>query len=138
MHQTLNCLVFVFFSGSKKSAGQSGQAEGLIGRTNKEIFPLSVSSLQMVTSEYPSDYGLPTNSPLPRSYNSLQPNLFPTRISSNTLLPADQQYPTLPSSFRSPYIHTADSGPSAIVYYPKGEFSNLKKEQENGPNMNQK
>jgi hypothetical protein len=34
------------------------------------------------------------------------------------LLPADEQYPTLPSSFRSPYIHTADSGPSAIVYYP--------------------
>ena len=29
----------------------------------------------------------------------------------------DEQYPTLP--FRSPYIHTADSGPSAIVYYPQ-------------------
>merc|ERR1712018_836763 len=37
---------------------------------------------------------------------------------SHMLLPADEQYPTLPSSFRSPYIHTADSGPSAIVYYP--------------------
>ena len=29
----------------------------------------------------------------------------------------DEQYPTMP--FRSPYIHTADSGPSAIVYYPQ-------------------
>ena len=29
----------------------------------------------------------------------------------------DEQYPTMP--FKSPYIHTADSGPSAIVYYPQ-------------------
>ena len=41
------------------------------------------------------------------------------------LLPADQQYPTLPPSFRSPYIHTADSGPSAIVYYPKVNKNNI-------------
>ena len=74
-------------------------------------------------------------SPLPRCYSSLQPNLFPALYNSSNggggggstlrngngnhmLLPADEQYPTLPSSFRSPYIHTADSGPSAIVYYP--------------------
>ena len=41
----------------------------------------------------------------------------------------DEQYPTMP--FRSPYIHTADSGPSAIVYYPqqksKNSFSSEKK-----------
>ena len=91
-------------------------------------------------NDYPSDYGLPplnhpggsfsTTSPMPRVYSSLQPNLFPMypTMSPNgsravngggMLLPADQQYPTLPHSFRSPYIHTADSGPSAIVYYPK-------------------
>ena len=103
---------------------------------------MAVASLQMVSShDYPSDYGLPPMpgnsgssniSPLPRCYSSLQPNLFPLHSASNgggggmrngtgsshMLLPADEQYPTLPSSFRSPYIHTADSGPSAIVYYP--------------------
>ena len=36
----------------------------------------------------------------------------------------DEQYPTMP--FRSPYIHTADSGPSAIVYYPQQQKSSNK------------
>ena len=78
--------------------------------------PLQVSSLQ-----FPSDYGLPlynTITSLPRhstnvngtsNYSSLQPSFFP-KVGGNMM--PDEQYPTLP--FRSPYIHTADSGPSAI------------------------
>ena len=75
--------------------------------------PLQVSSLQ-----FPSDYGLPLYTTLPRNstnvngtsnYSSLQPSFFP-KVGGNMM--PDEQYPTLP--FRSPYIHTADSGPSAI------------------------
>ena len=92
----------------------------VMSRPREELFPLSVTSLQNM--DYPSDYGLPTSNavgpqasmaPLPRCYSSLQPNLFPTLQRGG--IAADEQYPT---SFRSPYIHTADSGPSAIVYYP--------------------
>jgi len=130
--QTTNSLI-----GGSSSLGHSRTNMKLHSQSQHHLqeLPLAVASLPM--SEYPSDYGLPpmqsnpssTLSPLPRCYSSLQPNLFPLHSTSNggstrtgngnhMLLPADEQYPTLPSSFRSPYIHTADSGPSAIVYYP--------------------
>ena len=95
-----------------------GHSPPLIGFTNKTSseLPLQVNSLQ-----FPSDYGLPlyhtVSSSLPRNtsnYSSLQPQFFP-KMGGNMM--PDEQYPTLP--FRSPYIHTADSGPSAIVYYPQ-------------------
>ena len=93
--------------------------------------PLQVSSLQ-----FPSDYGLPlynTITSLPRhstnvngtsNYSSLQPSFFP-KVGGNMM--PDEQYPTLP--FRSPYIHTADSGPSAIVYYPSKGWDNTQSDQ---------
>ena len=50
--------------------------------------------------------------------SSLQPQLYPLRPrGGHHMVMPDEQYPTMP--FRSPYIHTADSGPSAIVYYPQ-------------------
>ena len=93
----------------------SSSGAGLL-QANKQAptheLPLQVSSLQ-----FPSDYGLPLYNTvsLPRNsnYSSLQPSFFP-KVGGNMM--PDEQYPTLP--FRSPYIHTADSGPSAI-----GNFS---------------
>jgi hypothetical protein len=82
-----------------------------------------LASLQPRPPDYPSDFGLPLYAAsLPRnggyySPSSLQPTLFPMQSSRGHSMLPDEQYPSLP--FRSPYIHTADSGPSAIVYYPQ-------------------
>ena len=55
--------------------------------------------------------------------SSLQPHLYPLRPrGGHHMVMPDEQYPTMP--FRSPYIHTADSGPSAIVYYPQQKSKN--------------
>lgn len=45
----------------------------------------------------------------------------------------DEQYPTMP--FRSPYIHTADSGPSAIVYYPQPIYEAIEQPQPQAANI---